>query len=335
MILALAAGTANAQSKRKTSNNTASNLPIALWVNFNGGEDIRSMAHDDKNVYLSLAYAKRMIVIDKTTGKISEVRADREIKSVAVADNKCYYYVDGMGLFRYDAATAQSEGPLFGLEGSYWEFEEIEVSPDGNFLRYGEFVVDLRIGEIVGRPGGGRRTAVNNLGGAYSSTPEPHYCPLGGEDFEISSKAVVHDIFPDGVTGNTFWCCEQGVGYTPMVPEAGAGIKRVSIPGLEDKNYIPHYITRDDEGNFVITTNIGIIFGGKTLEDTAKLVDRLKTGVKNQYGSELSLDYFGGLVQPDGNGNIIFGSEGYACICIYNPKGLKGYSEIRGKAVKF
>ncbi|MDE6383143.1 MAG: hypothetical protein K2K79_02180 [Paramuribaculum sp.] len=344
-LVALGAGITSAQTKsrgatRRTPSQTASTTPtaapIALWINFNGGEDVRSLAHDDKNVYITMNYTRRMVIIEKATGRLSEIRHDNDIWSVVVADNKCYYTVVGEGLFAYDPVSGKSEGPVFGIDGfSEGVGKGLAVSPDGNYLMCNECVVDVRAGKIVNIPGEGRTIGINNVGGAYIAVPEPDYCDLEGERYSISTKAVVHAIYPDAVTGNTFWCCEQGVGFTDMVPAPESGIRRVAIPGINDPYVVPHDITRDDEGNFVITTNKGIIFGGKTLDDNAVLVDNLKTGVKNQYGTELTLNYFGGLVDSDGIGNIIFGSDSYACICIYNPKGLKGYTEIRGKAVRF
>lgn len=340
VLIAIGVNIASAQSSRRTAGKTAAkttaSAPKALWINFNGGEDVRSMAHDDKFVYVTMNYTHRMVIIEKATGKLSEIKHDNDIWSVVVAHNKCYYAVVGEGLFHYDSVSGKSEGPVFGTD----DFDggvgkDLAVSPDGNYVYCDESVIDVQAGKIVSHPGKGRTIGINNVGGAYIAVPEPNYCSLDGAEYNISPKAVVHAIYPDAVTGNTFWCCEQGVGVTEMVPVAGNGIKRISIPGIDDPNIIPHDIARDDNGNFVITTNKGIIFGGKTLDDNATFVEKLKTGVKNQYGSELSLDYFGGLVAPDGMGNIIFGSDGYACICIYNPNGLKGYSELKGQAVRF
>ncbi len=344
-IVAFAAGFACAQTRSrvavrattkvagKTPATAALKNPMALWVNFNGGEDVKSLAHDDRNVYVTLAYSKRMIVIDKTSGKISQVEAGSDIRGVVVANNVCYYCVNEGEVYRYNPSTAQSEGPVCGV--SVVERSMMAVSPNGKYIYCGEEIIDPETGRIISRPGAGFERGVNDVGGVYWSNPAPVYTPLGGNSVTISGSAVVHDIYPDALTGNTFWCCEQGVGYTPMVPEAGAGIKRVLVPGVEWKYLIPHHIARADDGNLVITTNKGIIFGGKTLEDNGTLVERLKTGVKNEYGSELTLNYFPGLVQADGNGNIVFGSDNYACICIYNPKGLKGYADLKGKAVRF
>ncbi len=316
--------------------NAAVTAPTSLWINFNGGEDVRSIAHDDKYVYVTMNYTSRMVIIEKATGKISELKRNNDIYSVVVADNKCYYSVIGEGLFIYNPVSGESEGPVFGIGG----FSEgigtgLAASPSGNYLFCYEDVIDVKEGRIVSTPGEGRTVGVNNVGGAYTTGPEPNYCGLNGERYNISPTAVVHAIYPDSVTGLTFWCCEKGVGYTDMVPAPSSGIELVAIPGIDDSYIVPHDITRDDEGKFIITTNKGIIFGGKTLNDNARLVEKLKTGVKDQYGTELTLNYFGGLVSPDGMGNIIFGDPNYACICIYNPNGLKGYTDLRGKAVKF
>ncbi len=343
-VVLLGINVASAQSKgrtatRKATTKTAAAAPAsgakALWINFNGGEDVKSIACDDKHVYVTMNWTRRMVIIEKATGKLSQIKRDNEIFSVVVANNKCYYTVVGEGLFSYDPVTGESTGPLFGIDQFSANIgTDLAVSPDGNYLLCKESVVDLRTGEVDYTFRGGRITAVNNVGGAYISLPDPFYCYPETGDYYISRSDVVHGIYPDALTGNTFWCCEEGVGYTEMVPPANSGIKKVTIPGIETQ-YIPLNITRADDGNLVLTTTQGIIFGGKTLEDKAVLVERLKTGLKDQYGSELSLNYFNGVVTPDGMGNLVFGSPGYAYVCIYNPDGLKGYTELKGKAVRF
>lgn len=338
MIAALAAFiavAATAQTKKKTAAPKSTSAPIAAWVNFNGGEDIRSIAHDDKNVYIAMLYTKRMVIIDKATGNLSQISHDNDIWDVVVANNKCYYSVTDEGVFLYDPATGESSGPLFDLPADkIGRNRKMTASPNGNYLLCDGFIIDLREGNTVGWADG-METAVNNIGGAYLSHPEPNYIPLDEDEYVISGKAVVNCIYPDAVTGNTFWCCEQGVGVTEMVPAPNSGIKRIRIPGIDDPYMIPKHISRDDEGKFIITTNRGILFCGKTLDEEATFVESLKTGVKSEYGRELTLNYFPGLAEPDGMGNIIFGDTNYACICIYNPKGLKGYTTLKGKAVRF
>lgn len=335
IVAALFAVAATAQNIKKPAAAKQGSAPIAAWINFNGGEDIRSIAHDDKNVYIALLYSKRMVIIEKATGKLSQISHDFDIWDVAVANNKCYYSVADQGLFLYDPLSGKSSGPLFNLPPDrIGRNRKMTVSPNGDFLMCDEFIINLREGKTVGRAEG-METAVNNIGGAYLSHPEPNYKPLNENEYFISERAVVNCIYPDAVTGNTFWCCEQGVGVTEMVPPPASGIKRIKIPGIDDPYMHPKHISRDDEGNFIITTNRGILFCGKTLEEKANFVESLKTGVTNEYGRELTLNYFPGLAEPDGSGNIIFGNTNYACICIYNPKGLKGYSALKGKAVRF
>ena len=335
ILAAFIAVAATAQTKKKTTAAKTAPAPIAAWVNFNGGEDIRSIAHDDKNVYIAMLYTKRMVIIDKTTGKLSQITRDNDIWDVVVANNKCYYSVCDEGLFTYDPATGESSGPLFDLDPDrVGRNRKMTVSPNGDYMLCDEFIINLREGTTVGWVEG-MESAVNNVGGVYVSHPEANYKPLGNDEYSVSNKAVVNSIYPDAVTGNTFWCCEQGIGFTEMVPAPGSGIKRVKIPGIDDPYMHPKYISRDDEGKFIITTNRGIIFCGKTLDEEATFVESLKTGVKSEYGRELTLNYFSGLVEPDGMGNIIFGDTNYACICIYNPAGLKGYSALKGKAIRF
>lgn len=342
VITALTGIIATAQTKSrtasrsgvKTQTSATSKSPMALWVNFEGGEDVWSIACDSENVYVTLAYSKRMVIINKATGKLSQIEKDNEISKVVVACNKCYYFERNEGLYRYDPVTGESEGPLFMLPDRYDSGELMAVSPDGNYLMCDNNIVDLRLGTIVGDTPGGRVIAVNNIGGAYISEPPALYQPLEEESYTVSERAVAHDIYPDPITGNTIWCCDAGLGITPMVPEADAGIERVVVPGMEDEHLIPLSITRDDDGNFVFTTNKGIAFGGKTLEDPAKLSEKIPTGVKDRYGTELNLSGEN-FITPDRLGNIVFGNKNWSCLCIYNPKGIKGYTELRGKAVKF
>ncbi len=308
---------------------------IGAWVNFNGGEDVRKIAVDSKNVYVAMNYTKRMVAIDKTTGELKEITAEHEISSVAVAADKCYYYVDREGIFSYDAVTGTSEGPLFGYKPEDWYSpKNLYASPDGRFLLCDDYLVYIEKGAIVSKPGSG--SAVNNVGGVYKHNPEAWYTPLGRETYQVSPLGTaVRQFYLDAVTGSVYYCTAEGLGVTPMVPRPGAGINKIST-NFETEYNVAMFITRDDEENFVVSTNSeGIGFGGKSIEDPFRMEKKIASGVKDKWGTELY--YSGGddIIAPDGQGNLIFGSTGYACVFIYNPKGINGYSGLKGKAVRF
>lgn len=348
LLILTTAGTVFGQTKRatrkpsgkaaiaKTSATKAStSKAIGAWINFNGGEDVKKIAVDSKNVYVAMRYTKRMVAIDKTTGKLKSIEADHEVSSVAVAGDKCYYYVDREGIFRYEAATGASEGPLFGFVPEDWYApEDLYASQDGHYLICGNVLVDIVEGRIVSNPGGG--SAVNNSGGVYISSPEAYYVPLGGEKYQVSRLGTaVRQFYPDTVAGNVYYCMSDGLGVTPMVPERQTGVKKVQT-NFETEHNVALFLTRDDDENFVVATNMeGIGFGGKSIEDPFRMDNKIASGVKNQWGTELF--YSGGddYIAPDGQGNLIFGSSGYAFVFIYNPKGINGYAELKGKAVRF
>ncbi|MDE5585868.1 MAG: hypothetical protein K2I92_05940 [Muribaculaceae bacterium] len=319
--------------KKAASAKPVSSKAIGAWVNFNGGEDVRKIAVDSKNVYVAMNYTKRMVAIDKASGKLQSIEAGHEISSVAVAADKCYYYVDREGIFRYDPATGASEGPLFGVEPDDWYSpKNLYASPDGRFLICGDELVDIAQGHVVSKPDGG--SAVNNLGGVFRSSPEAWYTPLGARAYQVSPLGTaVRQFYLDTVTGNVYYCMADGLGVTPMVPQSG--VRKVQT-NFETEHNVAMFITRDDEENFVVTTNFeGVGFGGKSIEDPFRMEKQIASGVKNQWGTELF--YSGGddYIAPDGQGNLIFGSSGYACIFIYNPKGINGYADLKGKAVRF
>lgn len=312
---------------------------IGAWVNFSGGEDVNKIAADAKNLYISMNYTKRLVVIDKTTGELSAINADNDISSVAVARGTCYYYVVEEGIYSYNSATGKTEGPLFGLEPSSDGLMMIglEASSDGRYLFCNGQLVDLTAGRVVSTPGLGciSAIAVNNLGGVYTSNTNALYTPLDGETMEVSSIGTsVACFFPDNEAGVTYYCLDQGFGVTPLAPEE-KGVKRL-YPSFQTEHNIAKFITRDDAGNFIVSTNFdGIGFGGKNIDDPFRMERRIASGVKNEYGSELFYSGGNDYIAPDGQGNIIFGSKGYACILIYNPKGIQGYANLKGKAVRF
>lgn len=343
--LMLAVGSVFGQTKAKrasgkqpvktATSKAAATKAIGAWINFNGGEDVKQIAVDSKNVYVAMRYTKRMVAIDKATGKLTAIEADHEVSSVAVAADKCYYYVDQEGIFRYDAATGASEGPLFGFTPEDWYAPlDLHASHDGHYIICGEVLIDVAEGCVVSVPGRGE--AVNNLGGVYQSSPEAYYVPLGEGAYQVSRLGTsVCQFYLDTVTDNVYYCMDQGMGVTPMVPQPGVGVKEVS-PGFQTEYNHALFITREDEGDFVVTTNFGGIgFGGKSIEDPFRMEEKIASGVKNQWGTELFFSGGDNVIAPDGQGNLVFGSTGYACVFIYNPKGINGYSDLKGKAVRF
>lgn len=336
LVVVSAFGQTRTGAKAAQKGKPVASKAIAAVINFNGGEDIAKLAVDSKNVYVAMKYTKRMAIIDKTSGKITEVKADHEISDVAVAADKCYYYVDQEGIFRYDAASGATEGPLFGYQPEDWYApEKLNASPDGRFLLCGEYLIDVPAGRIVSKPGSG--SAVNNMGGVYIMSPEAYYVPFGEGSYKVTPVGTaVGQFYLDEVTGNVIYCMSDGLAVSPMVPQPGVGVKKVAT-SFENEYNQASFITRDDEGNFVVTTNLeGIGFGGKSLEDPFRMENKISTGVKDQWGySEIEYSGGGQYIVPDGNGNIVFGSEAYACVLIYNPKGVNGYTELKGKATRF
>lgn len=307
---------------------------IGAFVFLNGGEDVRRIAVDSKNVYITMIYTNRMVVIDKATGKLQEVKANHDISSVAVAGDKCYYFVVDEGIFRYDPATGSSEGPLFGVTTDWGNTEMLASSQDGRFLLCGENLIDLVEGRVVSVQKSGE--AVNNVGGTYSAIPEAYYTPLDGATYQITPLGTaVRQFYPDVTTGNVYYCMAGGLGVSPMVPQPVNGVKRLNLSFETDMNNIM-FITRDDEGNFVVSTNFtGFGFGGKSIEDPFRMESKIVTGIKDRWGSTLDYSSGSSYIIPDGSGNLIFGSLASPTVFIYNPKGIVGYEELKGKAVYF
>lgn len=323
-LMALFSVTVSAQKKK-----AASKIPVAVMINFPGGNDVKNMAADSRNVYVSLKWCKFLAVIDKATGAVSKIDSPKEITSVAVANGKCYYHIVSKGIFSYDPATKKSAGPLFGIESpdDSMYSPDMSVSPDGHYLLCDRYVIDLIVGAVVGEVFEGSSVkAVNNLGGVYVGNPEARYFPLGADGYLLTDKVVVHNIFADPVTGNAYFACEQGVGWTPEVPVADAGLKRIK----ELQEYQVDCVGRDDKDRFVFGLRNGMAIGGVTPEAPLKVYTPLKTGII-QYGMDLKLDHVDRLAR-DGQGNILAASMNI--LVIFNPEGVKGYSTIRGKAIQ-
>lgn len=348
LLILTTAGTVFGQTKRAVRKSTgkattaktasakkATPKAVGAWITFNGGEFVRKIAVDSKNVYVTMMDTKRMVVIDKKSGKLQEVKAGHDISSVAVAADKCYYYVDREGIFSYDAATGTSEGPLFGITPPDWKSpKQLYTSPDGRFLLCGDALIALSEGRVISEPGEGE--AINNLGGVYIGNGEEWYAPLLKERYQVTPLGTaVRQIYPDTVSGNVYCCTAQGLGMTPMVPQPREGLK--SIPTNFETDYnLAMFLTRDDEGNFVVSTNSeGIGFGGKSIEDPYRMEKDIPTGIKNEWNYEIKFSGSREMIYPDGQGNLIFASDSSGRVFIYNPKGLNGYAELKGKSVQF
>ena len=322
-----------APAKKTATAKAAAPKAVGAWVNFNGGELVEKIAVDSKNTYVCMKYTKRLVAIDKATGKLQEIKADHEISGLAVAADKCYYYVVDEGIFRYDSASGTTEGPLFGVKSDWSRPESLEASQDGRYLLCGNNLIDLTEGRVVTNNRSGE--AVNNLGGVYSSSPEAWYAPLGRQAYQVSRLgSAIRQFYPDTVTDNVYYCTSEGLGVTPMVPQPEAGLKKIQTNFETDFN-VAMFITRDDEGNFVVTTNSeGIGFGGKSIEDPFRMEKQIDTGI-SVYGMKRYFSCGDCYITADGNGNLIFGPDSSSYIFIYNPKGINGYTELKGKIVQF
>lgn len=345
LVAVLAAGIAMAVTPRKkTSRSTPARTTAGksspagkarcAVIRF-GYDDLRAVAADDRNVYVTAAWCKKLYVIDKASGAIKEVEHPEEVQSVAVAGGKCYYYVAMKGIYTYDAVTGQSRGPLpFNLElpldSSYQG--TLVASPDGSYLwiSYGGIapsIIDMRLGRIVGRASQeGYWEALNNSGGAAIGTPSAIFAQPDGKTYTISDNVVVRNIYSDPLTSQFIFSCEEGVGYTPWIPVPDAGMKR--IQAWQELGVM--CVNRDDSGNFIFGLKDGMALGGKTFGDPVKVISPFKTGVADQYGTEISMTTFR-MILPDGKGNILAASIWNNCLVIFNPDGLNGYSAISGK----
>ena len=328
--------------QRKATGKTASAAKKATpaktrgtWIYFNGGEDIKALAADSKNIYSVMNFSNRMVAIDKSTGEMKEIKADNELGGVTVANDKCYFTVRDEGIFSYDPATNEVSGPLFDTDITKGA-GMITSSPNGRYLYGGGVIVDLNTGQKYSAPKSDSDIYINDIGGSFICQPEVIYTPLGGEPYKINGYEVTDWIYPDPVTDNIYYCYQIGLGYTPMVPTPEGGITKIN-PEYEKLAEINRAkcITRDDNGNFVLTTNYsGVGFGGKNIDDPLVMEQKIDIDVKNEYGWPIYLES-PTLVRTDGNGNLVFASPYSNYICIYNKDGLNGYSAIKGKAVKF
>lgn len=305
---------------------------VAAWVNFNGGEDVRNIAVDSRNIYVTLAWANRMIAIDKASGEIKAVKADGVITWAVVARDVCYYNVAGQGLFTYNSATGASEGPMAAIEPSGNEELVFAASPDGRYIFCNDAVLDLTDGSVTPTEAEEHPYAVNNEGGVFSANPESWYTPLDGPEMQLSRiGSSCQSYYVD--TDKCYYCFDQGMGVSGAVPD---GNITPANPSFQTENNHATALIRDDAGNFVAITNIeGLGLGGKEISEPFRMVRKLSTGVKDSYGTELTYIFGNDAIAADGRGNLIIGSKGYACILIYNPEGIDGYTALKGKASRF
>lgn len=320
----------SASAQKRTAATAAA--PKCAWVSFENHSDVWQVAADRTNVYVALAWTKHLAVIEKKTGKMSKITADNDIQAVVTAGDKCYYFVVTEGIFSYDPATGLTQGPLFGIEPGYDTFSQyrMSVSPDGNYILCCGTLVNLATGATA-EASSGSPQALNNLGGVYFGNPEACYSPGGESGYVISGNVVVNDIFADPVTGNAYFSCEQGVGFTPEVPVENAGLTRVK--SLADERVFA--VNRDDAGNFIFCVDGGIAVGGKDINDPLTPFKPLDTGIKSGY-VDLMVNYTSAkIILPDKSGNILIGCPASGSLVIFNPKGLMDYGSLRGKATSF
>lgn len=328
LVIAIAGLILNPDAHCQKRKPTAKPAAKCAWISFENSSDILQIASDSKNVYVALAWTKYLVIIDKNTGSATKLPANNDVHAVVTSGDKCYYFVATKGVFSYDPATGQTDGPLFGIKASEDTFSvsKMAVSPDERYLLCSDNVVDLTTGEKKASDMSST-VALNNLGGAYLGRPEACYCPAGGESFTISNRVVVEDIFADPVSKNAYFCCEQGVGFTPEVPKEDAGLTRVKSLG-EERVYC---INRDDAGDFIFGIDGGIAIGGKNLEDPLTVFKPLNTGIKEGFVDLNVGSSSARMITPDKSGNILIGCPYSGTLVIFNPNGLKGYTALRGK----
>lgn len=319
--------------KRKATAKPAAKAKAAT-VNFSNCGDIWSIAADNKNIYVVIAWSNRMAVIDKATGKMTRVASTTgEINGVVTHGNNCYYSTTGGGIFRYDSATGLSEATAFHPDGdspAAVDCGALAISPDGRYLKYSRCVYDLELKKMVMNARDGRQCAVNNLGGVYLTDPDVLYEPLGSDAYNIcQDNQVCGYIFSDPVTTDAFYCCEDGLWRTPQVPQPDGAMEKM---GVLDPLKV-ECISRDTEGNILLGLKDGVAVGGKNITDPLTLLTPLKTGVKS-YGMDVDLKSCN-IILPDGQGNIIAASKYAGLMVIYNAAGLKGYGAMAGKATSF
>lgn len=254
------------------------------------------------------------------------------MQAVVTSGDKCYYFVVTKGIFSYDPKTGATAGPLFGIKPGNDTLSQyrMSVSPDGKYILCCGQLIDTATGTVT-KASSASSQALNNLGGAYLGVPEAYYSPAGQSAYPISKNVVVLDIFADPVSKNAYFCCEQGVGFTPEVPQADAGLTRVKSLAAERI----FAINRDDAGFFIFALNGGIAVGGKNIDDPLTMYKPLKTGIKDGY-SDLTVNYDAArMIAPDRSGNILIGCPSGGSLVIFNPAGLKDYTSLRGKCIRF
>lgn len=329
-VLLISPGVSAQKRSSAARSKTASAVPKCAWINFENSAEVWQLAADQTNVYVALAWTKHLVVINKKTGNMSKIEADGDVQAVVTAGGKCYYFVVTKGLYSYDAATGASRGPLFGLKPGMDTLTQYRMaaSPDGNYILCCGQLINVLTG-AVSKATSGSSIALNNAGGAYIGTPEACFCPSGqSAAYIISNRVVVESIFADPVTGNAYFACEQGLGYSTEFPGENAGLTRVKSLSAERI----YAVNRDDAGNFIFALNGGIAIGGKDIDAPLTMYKPLKTGIKSGY-SDITVSYDSArLIAPDKSGNILVGCPYSGGLLIFNPNGLTGYTSIRGKA---
>ena len=147
------------------------------------------------------------------------------------------------------------------------------------------------------------------------------YAAVGGVvDAEAAGCAEVIAAVGGGGDGADVLRLERGVGGVVDGGAARGGIVdlQAAAEGAEQQRAVGAAVDRP------------YIVGGKTFGDPVKVISPFKTGVADQYGTEISMTTFR-MILPDGKGNILAASIWNNCLVIFNPDGLNGYSAISGK----
>lgn len=317
------------------------------------------LAEDTTNIYFVETLGGPVIALNKETGQTSKLLAlddDHRITAVGSDGEHLYFEGKNQGLCRYDGKSQQTSEVLWpsakwneGVIAHLWEYKRISFSPNKRYLVLvggNTAVFDLKNGKckpVKNYSGGDPVNAFVKDDGTLVAVYYDKVAIIPGDGNVIVDGAqFIHKV------GGKLYEVEGGIQAAAMlgdelyicarnkVLKSGTGNIAwqtvFTLPGDGDRW---SSIAFGSEYVFAATTSYERAFcewPGTDFSQAPKYTKELDTKIPNGWNTE-KLGNGEYRLHFDMKGNMIMYHN--SKIVVYNPKGIKGYTALKGKIAKF
>lgn len=372
MLLMAATLTATAQQRKKTTPVRKSTVTTAKKANtlaniaiVNMGSDVsleKPLAEGPDALYFINQLERSVLAVDKKTGDISQYipgGRDKMITAIGHDGKDLYMMITHVGLVRYDGQSRETSPCLFptsdwgkGLITHQRAFDGIVFSPNKRWLvAYGN-------GAILFDTDGGqykpiREYTANGIQNAFvfddgsmittttseiiaipataAATIKPYHEAEGGAKIYKVKSDIQATAIKDGML---YACWNRFIAKTPLPWQ---DVKWELIYQLESEDNRFRNFAIGPKSIFAECDEYGQYYcqwSSADFSDTPKVTDKITTTIIDHIlNRPHAIQRNGDKLYFDQQGNLIM--YGYEHLDIYNPEGVKGYTNLQNKRTRY